>query len=163
MKKLESGRSMVEMLGVLAIIGVLSIGGIAGYVLSMNRYRANAMLDVANKYAAIVFSSYQSWVANGNAVSDWKAPTLATSKLEGTLQPGTTITADDAAAINGNTVTLTISFPSKDVCETGVGIAGYEILTSGDDTAQGRKCTEGEEDKTNNITPASASIDFKQS
>ena len=27
----ESGRSMVEMLGVLAIIGVLSIGGIAGY------------------------------------------------------------------------------------------------------------------------------------
>ena len=26
----ESGRSMVEMLGVLAIIGVLSVGGIAG-------------------------------------------------------------------------------------------------------------------------------------
>ena len=35
MKKLESGRSMVEMLGVLAIIGVLSIGGISGYTLSM--------------------------------------------------------------------------------------------------------------------------------
>ena len=33
MKKLESGRSMVEMLGVLAIIGVLSIGGIAGTLL----------------------------------------------------------------------------------------------------------------------------------
>lgn len=35
MKKLfsknESGRSMVEMLGVLAIIGVLSVGGIAGH------------------------------------------------------------------------------------------------------------------------------------
>ena len=28
----QSGRSMVEMLGVLAIIGVLSIGGIAGYL-----------------------------------------------------------------------------------------------------------------------------------
>ena len=27
----ENGRSMVEMLGVLAIIGVLSVGGIAGY------------------------------------------------------------------------------------------------------------------------------------
>ena len=26
----QSGRSMVEMLGVLAIIGVLSVGGIAG-------------------------------------------------------------------------------------------------------------------------------------
>ena len=167
MKKLESGRSMVEMLGVLAIIGVLSVGGIAGYMLSMNRFRANAMLDVANKYAAIVFSSYQSWVANGNAVSDWKAPSLATSKLEGTLQPGTTIavskTTNDSEAINGNTVTLSISFPSKDVCETGVGIAGYEILTSGSDTTQGRKCTEGQEDETNNITPASANIDFKQS
>ena len=40
--KSQSGRSMVEMLGVLAIIGVLSIGGIAGYTMAMNRYRANA-------------------------------------------------------------------------------------------------------------------------
>ena len=30
-KNEQSGRSMVEMLGVLAIIGVLSVGGIAGY------------------------------------------------------------------------------------------------------------------------------------
>ena len=29
--KNESGRCMIEMLGVLAIIGVLSVGGIAGY------------------------------------------------------------------------------------------------------------------------------------
>ena len=29
-KSEQSGRSMVEMLGVLAIIGVLSVGGIAG-------------------------------------------------------------------------------------------------------------------------------------
>ena len=43
----ESGRSMVEMLGVLAIIGVLSIGGIAGYTLAMNRYRANEILIAA--------------------------------------------------------------------------------------------------------------------
>ena len=31
MKNNQSGRSMVEMLGVLAIIGVLSAGGLAGY------------------------------------------------------------------------------------------------------------------------------------
>ena len=48
MKKLESGRSMVEMLGVLAIIGVLSIGGIAGYTMAMNRYRANEILNAAS-------------------------------------------------------------------------------------------------------------------
>ena len=46
--KSQSGRSMVEMLGVLAIIGVLSIGGIAGYTMAMNRYRANEVLNAAN-------------------------------------------------------------------------------------------------------------------
>ena len=56
MKKNESGRSMVEMLGVLAIIGVLSIGGIAGYTLAMNRYRANEILDTAAKVAVIAMS-----------------------------------------------------------------------------------------------------------
>ena len=35
---MESGRSMVEMLGVLAIIGVLSVGGIAGYTTAINKF-----------------------------------------------------------------------------------------------------------------------------
>ena len=37
----QSGRSMVEMLGVLAIIGVLSVGAIAGYSKAMEKYRLN--------------------------------------------------------------------------------------------------------------------------
>ena len=37
----QSGRSMVEMLGVLAIIGVLSIGAIAGYSKAMFKYKLN--------------------------------------------------------------------------------------------------------------------------
>ena len=41
----ESGRSMIEMLGVLAIIGVLSVGGIAGYTKAMNKYRTNKVVD----------------------------------------------------------------------------------------------------------------------
>ncbi len=44
----ETGRSMVEMLGVLAIIGVLSIGGIQGYTYAMNKYRANNVLNEMN-------------------------------------------------------------------------------------------------------------------
>ena len=61
MKKLnsQSGRSMVEMLGVLAIIGVLSVGGIAGYSLSMRRHRANGIVDLASKYALITYSKCQ--------------------------------------------------------------------------------------------------------
>lgn len=45
--KLEQGRSMVEMLGVLAIIGVLSIGGIAGYTYAMNKHRTNVLINGA--------------------------------------------------------------------------------------------------------------------
>lgn len=53
LKKNQSGRSMVEMLGVLAIIGVLSIGGIAGYRVAMNHKKANdiindVMIEVTN-------------------------------------------------------------------------------------------------------------------
>lgn len=46
MKKFnENGRSMIEMLGVLAIIGVLSAGGLAGYAKAMFRHRLNSTLD----------------------------------------------------------------------------------------------------------------------
>ncbi|MBR4927227.1 MAG: hypothetical protein IKY98_02755 [Alphaproteobacteria bacterium] len=41
----QSGRSMVEMLGVLAVIGVLSIGGIMGYSYGMDKYRANEVTN----------------------------------------------------------------------------------------------------------------------
>ena len=40
-KKAQSGRSMMEMLGVLAIIGVLSIGSIAAYSAAMFKYQLN--------------------------------------------------------------------------------------------------------------------------
>ena len=38
------GRSMIEMLGVLAIIGVLSVGGIAGYSSAMEKWKLNETL-----------------------------------------------------------------------------------------------------------------------
>ena len=41
MKFNELGRSMVEMLGVLAIIGVLSVGALAGYSKAMMKYKLN--------------------------------------------------------------------------------------------------------------------------
>ncbi len=44
-KNYESGRSMVEMLGTLAIIGVLSVGAIAGYSYGMDKYRANETIN----------------------------------------------------------------------------------------------------------------------
>ena len=53
-RRVESGRSMVEMLGVLAVIGVLSVGGIAGYTYAMNKYYANELLAGASERAVLV-------------------------------------------------------------------------------------------------------------
>ena len=44
----ENGRSMVEMLGVLAIIGVLSVGAIAGYSKAMLKYKLNKQAEQMN-------------------------------------------------------------------------------------------------------------------
>ncbi len=44
----DSGRSMVEMLGTLAVIGVLSIAGITGYKYAMTRYQVNTIVNEVN-------------------------------------------------------------------------------------------------------------------
>ena len=41
----QSGRSMIEMLGVLAIIGVLSVGGIAGYSKAMEMWKIDKIVN----------------------------------------------------------------------------------------------------------------------
>lgn len=68
----ETGRSMVEMIGVLAIVGVLSISGIAGYSYAMDRYRANEtvrnislrtvdlMTQVSQGHPALSFAEWES-------------------------------------------------------------------------------------------------------
>ncbi len=58
MKTNQSGRSMVEMLGVLAIIGVLSVGGIAGYSKAMNKYKLNKFVDQLSNIISGIITSY---------------------------------------------------------------------------------------------------------
>ena len=48
----QSGRSMIEMLGVLAIIGVLSVGGIAGYSKAMMKFKINKTIDQVSQIVA---------------------------------------------------------------------------------------------------------------
>lgn len=45
---LQSGRSMIEMLGVLAIIAVLSVGGIAGYSKAMEKFKLTKAISEYN-------------------------------------------------------------------------------------------------------------------
>lgn len=58
MKSNQSGRSMIEMLGVLAIIGVLSVGGIAGYSKAMAKYRTNKVVEQVSMLITNVRTMY---------------------------------------------------------------------------------------------------------
>ena len=55
----EQGRSMVEMLAVLAVIGVLSIGGVVGFRSAMDKNIANTIINEAQKRATLVVSQIQ--------------------------------------------------------------------------------------------------------
>ncbi len=65
--RIEPGRSMVEMLGVLAVIGVLSIGGISGYNYAINKHHANQVLqDIRLIYQEAKYpNTIQQIIANG--------------------------------------------------------------------------------------------------
>lgn len=57
-KNNQLGRSMVEMLGVLAIIGVLSVTAIAGYRYAMEKYAANTLINELNLFAQDAISGH---------------------------------------------------------------------------------------------------------
>lgn len=60
MRVCEKGRSMIEMLGVLAIVGVLSVGGIAGYSKAMAKYKMNTLLSQVSELTMNIRSLYMS-------------------------------------------------------------------------------------------------------
>ena len=145
----ESGRSMVEMLGVLAIIGVLSIGGIAGYSMAMNRYRANEALDLATKYAVVLYSGKQTYAALGNNDSSYKPLSLYAVGLAGSSEAtnsatsqgastktktpgGAYIITPKATAISDNGVEIVIDFKSAAVCKAAKSILGETLNTATD-------------------------------
>lgn len=60
MKDNQFGRSMIEMLGVIAIIGVLTVGGIAGYSKAMEKYRINKTANQISYIATHIRIAYGS-------------------------------------------------------------------------------------------------------
>ena len=54
---------MIEMLGVLAIVGVLSVAGIAGYSKAMAKYKTNKLIDQVSTVAANIRTTF---AAQGN-------------------------------------------------------------------------------------------------
>ena len=62
MKDTQIGRSMLEMLGVLAIIGILSVGAISGYQKAIFKYKLNKQTEQMNT----IFSAMQQYVGQFN-------------------------------------------------------------------------------------------------
>ncbi|MDD3669004.1 MAG: hypothetical protein PHX68_01780 [Alphaproteobacteria bacterium] len=56
---METGRTFVEMLGVLAVVGVLTIGGIAGYRHAVDRIEANELLAEVRNRAVLCSAELQ--------------------------------------------------------------------------------------------------------
>ena len=48
MKKNETGRSMIEMLAVFAIIGVLTVTSVMAYRIAMNKHQANTITEMVS-------------------------------------------------------------------------------------------------------------------
>ncbi len=99
----ESGRSMIEMLGVLAIIGVLSVGGIAGYSKAMNKFKTNKVADNVSMIVANVKTLYAQQntydgLNNGTAVSMGVIPDELGTVYSGS---GNSATATLTNAFNG--------------------------------------------------------------
>ena len=57
----ELGRSMIEMLGVLAIVGVLSIGGISGFQKAMNKHKINQVTEEFSQFTNEMLRYSKDW------------------------------------------------------------------------------------------------------
>ncbi len=133
-KKLESGRSMVEMLGVLAIIGVLSIGGIAGYSLSMRRHRANDVVYFATRYALVAYGQCQQKILNGETDTlegCSRSDTLDTTNADiGPLPAGINrlygIRFDNQSSNGIDTISFSIHFDDDKLCQAVGAVTGHE-------------------------------------
>ena len=68
--KTQFGRSMIEMLGVLAIVGVLVIGGVWGYRKAVTKYLANSVIDDINLSGFLVMDELFSSLPNDDVGLD---------------------------------------------------------------------------------------------
>ena len=118
--KQEQGRSMVEMLGVLAVVGVLSVGGIAGYTYAMDKHKSNELLNEASKRAVIVAAQ----IAAG------REPSLR--EFEDDKTAGGTISTEPATDIDGG-VGIRVSGVKESVCKNLVKLENDVMYVAKDD------------------------------
>lgn len=117
----EQGRSMIEMLGVLAIVGVLSVGGIAGYSKAMNKFKTNKVGDQIQMISTNIrtlFSSQRTYAGLDNGMA-----------LQAGLIPGEMYQAVSSGDTYDSDHTITNAFGG------GTYIAVADQSTDGDEMA----------------------------
>ena len=122
----QSGRSMIEMLGVLAIIGVLSVGGIAGYSKAMNKFKTNKVADNVSMLVANIKTLYAQQktyggLTNQSAVDMGVVPDElgTTSKLTNAFNGDVYIsTADSTADDDNKAFNIVFDGLSREACIT---------------------------------------------
>jgi hypothetical protein len=131
MHKTQSGRSMIEMLGVLAIVGVLSVGALAGYSMAMAKYKVNKATDEIIMYIREVqdlasdAGNYKSMMDAGNINSLLKQadimPDDGLNILEGRM---------DIVVGSANLIHFRYGVSSKSMCRNILLMGWYNELGS---------------------------------
>ena len=104
-KQNEQGRSMVEMLGSLAVMGVLSAGAIGGYSYAMNKHRTNELIYEATKQAQ--------WAGTQKEASRLAAPTVTGGSFG-----GGTISSNTVAGLPDTQIGILLTDLNESVCES---------------------------------------------
>ncbi len=113
----QSGRSMVEMLGVLAIIGVLSVGGISGYSKAMAKFKMSKAMDQMSMLVANIRTTYASMATyNGLDTTAARNYGLASRDMFGTAANSL------VNAFGGEVYVKAIPNPNSGVADTGFAI-----------------------------------------
>ena len=110
-KRNEQGRSMVEMLGVLAIIGVLSVGGISAYGVAMKKHKANELMAATMQEAVLISAQ------------------LATGKTNPSLSSfNNSLFASASTVANSDNFKIALNAVDEDVCKQMKSMLGVSSM-----------------------------------
>ena len=149
---------MIEMLGVLAIIGVLSVGGIAGYSKAMMKYKINKTIE----QITLIVGNFRTFYSRQKEI-DWEGGWSATnySKIvqKAKLIPDEMMVLTDGVltdAINAFGGRMTIEYDAPEFYLSFVGVppeACIELLSHDWTTADVHKVAVVDVDSINYFTP----------
>ena len=119
--KNDSGRTLMEMLGILAIMGLLSLVAVKAYMTAMRNHRANELIYEANKRAAVVAMQFASGKTTASALEFSGHSTF----------PGGTFEDTAAISLESGQFKIKMNALSPDMCEKLQQMVGEDTKVRG--------------------------------